>query len=108
MEITIEEQKSEELFRVFVAGEIDVYTAPELKQKLLPLTESNDVILDLTGTGYIDSTALGVIIAALKKATKNGYHFSITGMSPRIERLFRVTGLTAILQRRNALGGENH
>lgn len=101
-------QEGRKSFHIFVAGEIDVYTAGELKQQLLPLTRAHDVVLDLNGTSYMDSTALGVIIAALKAAAQNDHLFQIVGLTPRVERLFRITGLTNILQREKAIGGDDN
>lgn len=101
-------QEGSDCYRLFVAGEIDVYTASELKQRLLPLTRTRDVVLDLNGTSYMDSTALGVIIAALKGAVQSNHTFQIVGLTPRVERLFRITGLTDILQREQAIGDDDN
>ncbi|MCL1632356.1 STAS domain-containing protein [Sporolactobacillus sp. CPB3-1] len=88
-------------FLVAVSGEIDVFTAPELQKGLLPLTEirGGTLILDLNETRYMDSTALGVIVAALKSASRHQCSFSVTGMTPRIQRLFEITGLMELLKR---------
>lgn len=110
MNINVERQKmADRLFLVAVEGEIDVYTAPVLKKELLPLTEISGagVTLDLSRTVYIDSTALGVIIAALKSAARNRCRFSVVGMSPRVERLFTITGLMEILRREKIAEGDN-
>lgn len=101
-------QEGRDSFHIFVAGEIDVYTASELKHHLLPLTRVHDVVLDLNGTSYMDSTALGVIIAALKGAVQSDHRFQIVGLTPQVERLFRITGLTEILQREKAIGGNDN
>lgn len=110
MNITVERQTmADRLFLVAVEGEIDVYTAPGLKGRLLPLTEIEGagVTLDLSRTVYIDSTALGVIIAALKSAARNHCRFSVVGMSPRVERLFNITGLMDILKSKRFTEGDN-
>jgi anti-sigma B factor antagonist len=102
MNISIErEVKGDNLYLVAVEGEIDVFTAPELKKGLLPLTEiyGGNLTLDLNATKYMDSTALGVIVAALKSASKHQCRFSVTGMTPRIKRLFEITGLSDLLNR---------
>ncbi|GEB76670.1 STAS domain-containing protein [Sporolactobacillus inulinus] len=96
--------------RVVVSGEIDVYTAPEFKKNLLPLTELNGgtLIVDLTKTNYMDSTAIGVIVAALKSSVKHHCKFSVVGLTPRIERLFEITGLTELIARTQVSGGETN
>lgn len=108
MNISIQrEANGANLFLVAVEGEIDVFTAPELKQGLLPLTEiiGSKLTLDLNETKYMDSTALGVIVAALKSASKHQCQFVVTGLTPRIKRLFEITGLMDILKREQTNGG---
>ncbi|TCP23830.1 anti-sigma B factor antagonist [Scopulibacillus darangshiensis] len=89
-------------------GEVDAFTAPELKNELLPLTEKDHAIvtLDLSGTEYMDSTGLGVIIAGLKSAKQHNSSLEIQGMTPRVERLFQITGLMEILKGDEAVKGE--
>ena len=52
-----------------VRGEIDLFTAPELKQVLAEAIEAGRtrIIVDLTETTFLDSTALGVLIGAVKR-----------------------------------------
>ncbi|RYL98475.1 anti-sigma factor antagonist [Sporolactobacillus sp. THM7-7] len=106
----IEQRRSaDQSFRVSVEGEIDIYTAPSLKEKLIPLTERSGrmVTLDLSRTAYIDSTALGVIIAALKSAEKNHCSFSVEGMTAHVKRLFQITGLMELLHRQKMTEGDH-
>src|SRR3712207_9166682 len=59
---------------VQVAGEIDVYTAASLREKLADLIDADhtDVVVDLTGVTFMDSTGLGVLVGALKKVRGYG------------------------------------
>ena len=60
---------------VAVRGEIDLFTAPELKQKLTDAIEGGKtrIVVDLTQTTFLDSTALGVLIGAVKRLrTRDG------------------------------------
>src|SRR5699024_7432990 len=84
---------------VKLTGEIDVYTAPELKEKLLPLTEEsgNDVQIDLANTTYLDSTGLGVFISAYKSTKEHQSHMELIHVKDRVLRLFKVTGLDEIM-----------
>ena len=54
---------------VAVTGEIDLFTAPELKAALGETLESgrSRIVVDLTDTTFLDSTALGVLIGAVKR-----------------------------------------
>lgn len=80
-------------------GEIDIYSAPKLKETLIPLTEkeNNKIKVDLQHTTYLDSTGLGIFIAAYKSAIKHHSTFQIVRVSNRIFRLFKVTGLSTII-----------
>jgi|SRR5690625_2218760 len=80
-------------------GEIDVYTAPKLKEKIIPLTEKegNKVKIDLKNTYYLDSTGLGVFISAYKSTKKNNSELKLIHVRDRVLRLFKVTGLHEIM-----------
>ncbi|RYL87823.1 anti-sigma factor antagonist [Sporolactobacillus sp. THM7-4] len=110
MKVTIEQRGlTGNVSTLAVKGEIDIYTAPSLKEKLLPLTEKKgaNVTLDLSGTSYIDSTALGVIVGALKSAEEHQCTFHVEGLTPRVERLFKITGLMDILKNKKLAEGDN-
>ncbi|MFC4322035.1 STAS domain-containing protein [Litchfieldia salsa] len=93
---------------VTIRGEIDVYTAPELKEQLLPISEMEKVnmIVDLRGVSYLDSTGLGVFIGIFKNVQKNHGEFKLVGLSERLERLFSITGLSEIMTIERKLEGE--
>ncbi|WP_246945298.1 STAS domain-containing protein [Bacillus pinisoli] len=91
--------------RVAVLGEVDAYTAPKLKEQLVPLAEEKEaqLIIDLSGVSYIDSTGLGVFIGVLKLTRKHGGSLQLVGLNERVKRLFTITGLDEII---NISGGE--
>ena len=99
MNLAIDVQESQNRFTLKITGEIDVYTAPELKDQLLPLTEveGNAVEADLAGVSYMDSTGLGVFISAYKAAKEYDSYFELTHVQDRVSRLFKVTGLDEIM-----------
>ncbi|SFQ30731.1 STAS domain-containing protein [Salibacterium halotolerans] len=84
---------------LFVGGEIDAYTASQLRESLLPLTEKEGavIVVDLTDVNYIDSTGLGIFIGALKSANSNGSSLRLTGLNDRVKRLFSITGLDEVM-----------
>lgn len=85
---------------VKLQGEIDVYTAPSLSEKLLPLTEQagNDIKVDLADVTYLDSTGLGAFIHAYKSAQQHDSKLEIVHVKDRVFRLFEVTGLIDIME----------
>ena len=62
MNINVEVKETERYFHVYVEGEVDVYTAPKLHDRLLPLTKdpNSNIVIDLSGVTYLDSVGLGV------------------------------------------------
>jgi anti-sigma B factor antagonist len=100
MNVSIKErQDSDSMTTLEVTGEIDAFTAPQLKEKLMPLCRDSRVVyLDLSQVDYIDSTGLGVLIGAYKSLRAAAGRLVITGVSPRLERLFRITGLNEIIE----------
>lgn len=88
----------EELPIIALEGEVDVYTAPQLKQQMISLLESGatEMIVDLTKVDYLDSTALGVLIGGLKRMRERDGNMVLICPSPRIRRVFEITGLDKI------------
>ncbi|KAB8137948.1 STAS domain-containing protein [Gracilibacillus oryzae] len=84
---------------VKLAGEIDAYTAPKLKEALLPLVKKANVtvIVDLEHVNYMDSTGLGVFISALKAAKEYESELKLVSLQDRVHRLFEITGLENII-----------
>ena len=81
---------------VTVAGEVDLDTAPHLRQALTSTTTAH-VHVDLTGVPFMDSTGLGVLIAAHKRALDRSGTLVVLCDDDRILRLFRLTGLDTVL-----------
>jgi anti-sigma B factor antagonist len=78
-----------------VAGEIDVYTAPQLREAILSLIGDgvSHVIADLRGVEFLDSTGLGAIVGGHKRLRTNDGSLVLAASPDRIVRLFRITGL---------------
>ncbi len=81
-----------------VRGEIDLFTAPELKQVLAESIEAGRVriIVDLTDTTFLDSTALGVLIGAVKRLRSRDGALAIVNVDENISKTFEITGLDQI------------
>jgi anti-sigma B factor antagonist len=79
-------------------GEIDVYTAPNLKQQIITLLDSGvrHILINLTNVEYLDSTALGVLIGGLKRLRERDGSLDLICPNPRIKRVFEITGLDKI------------
>lgn len=100
MNLTIDIKKEGKKHIVKLRGEIDVFTAPTLREKLIPLTEGtgNDIKIDLEEISYLDSTGLGAFIQAYKSSKQHNSELEIIHVKERVFRLFQVTGLNDIME----------
>ncbi len=83
---------------VAVEGEIDLFTAPELKTALGEAMEGgcNRLVVDLTETTFLDSTALGVLIGTVKRLRSRDGRLTIVNVDGNIAKTFEITGLDQI------------
>ena len=81
-----------------VQGEVDVYTAPLLRQKLVELADSGvpRIIINLEPVDFLDSTGLGVLVAALNRLRRQDGDVELICSQSRILRVFEITGLTRV------------
>ena len=80
---------------VEVAGEVDVYVAGSLRQKLAETIEA-DVVVDLTAVTFIDSTGIGVLVGALMEARRHGGRMQLVVKQGRVLKAFRRTLLAQV------------
>jgi anti-sigma B factor antagonist len=83
---------------IAVSGEIDVYTAPKLREKLISLVEagSYQLIVDMEGVEFLDSTGLGVLVGGLKRVRAHDGWIDLVCTQTRILRIFKITGLNKV------------
>ena len=83
---------------IAVAGEIDVYTVPELRQELMRRADHDEarLLVDLRGVTFIDSSGLGVLINGFKHARSRGGELALVCNQRRILKVLEVTGLTNV------------
>ena len=97
-EFEISERPDETPPVIEVSGEIDVATAPQLRESLQRVIAQGEstIILDLLGVTFLDSTALGVLVGALKRCREAGRELHLVVADPRIMKIFEITGLTSV------------
>jgi anti-sigma B factor antagonist len=81
-----------------VGGEVDVYTAPQLRERLTALVEAGDrrVIVDLTKVEFLDSTGLGVLVGALRRLRVVDGELILVCPQEKLLKIFRITGLDRV------------
>lgn len=91
---------------VAVSGEIDVATAPPLRERLQAQSASGPatLIVDLSAVTFLDSTALGVLVGALKRCREAGGNLPLVITEPRILKVFEITGLTDVFPIHSTVG----
>ncbi len=83
---------------ISLAGEVDLYTAPEFKQQLLESIGqgAKHVIVDFSDTTFIDSTTLGVLVGGVKRLRTNDGQLSLVCSDRNITKIFEITGLDRV------------
>lgn len=97
LKIDVKEENSQAIMQL--RGEIDIYTATQLKDDLNDLVSepNNKVIVDLKDVTYMDSTGLGTFVSALKHAETAKTTMTLIRANERLYRLFQVTGLNDVI-----------
>ncbi|MEW5945811.1 MAG: STAS domain-containing protein [bacterium] len=101
MELKIETKTEEGRAVMTIHGEIDMYNAPNLKEKALSVIEDLKgglLVVDLGDVEYIDSTGLGILIGFRRRMIEGGGTLRLVMRSPRMEKLFEITGLRKVFE----------
>ena len=98
MDLTLNARTEGEHTVLAVSGEVDVYTAPALRDRIADLLDSGQqrLVIDLGGVEFLDSTGLGVLVAGLNRAREVGGSLSLVCPQERVLKLFRITGLDEV------------
>ncbi|HEU5066331.1 MAG TPA: STAS domain-containing protein [Gaiellaceae bacterium] len=92
------EKVDESTYVIALAGEVDLYTAPEFKQQLLNVIGEGgkDVVVDFSDTTFIDSTTLGVLVGGVKRLRAQDGRLSLVCSDRNIRKIFEITGLDRV------------
>lgn len=82
-------------YEVRLLGELDMSTAPELREQLLRLAEfgAAQITVDLSELAFIDSTGLSVLITGLKRVRQQGGDMALRSPTPSTRKVLEITGL---------------
>lgn len=93
------ETKTLDGFRVIeVVGEIDVYTAPRLREVIADIVAEghHSLIVDVQKVDFLDSTGLGVLVGGLKRVRAHDGSLDVICTRERLLKIFDITGLRKV------------
>jgi anti-sigma B factor antagonist len=84
---------------VAVTGDVDIHTAPHLQDCLDALVAERRpaVVVDLAGVNFLDSSALGVLIAAQRQLGEAGGELRLAAPRAHVRKIFQITRLTEVI-----------
>lgn len=100
MDLTVTRRQREGRTILHVVGEVDVSTAPRLRDELSRAIADgcHDLIVDLSDVPFLDSTGLGVLVGRLKATRLLGGDMVLAALQDRTLRNFHITGLDKVFQ----------
>jgi len=98
MELELEVADHDGASLLVVHGQIDVYTAPRLRERLVEMVSqgARRILVDLNDVDFLDSTGLGVLVGVLKRVRSHEGELTLICGRPRILKVFEITGLTKV------------
>jgi anti-sigma B factor antagonist len=98
-ELRIDEERPHAGTAVLVVhGDSDLHTAPELKERLRMVVDdgATNVVLDLSGVTFIDSTSLGVLLGSMRRIRELDGQLRLVAPGPEVRRIFELTLLDRV------------
>jgi anti-sigma B factor antagonist len=95
MEIQLQTRQEAGAQVVAISGDVELHSAASLRQELQRICGQPHAhcIVDMSEVPFIDSTGVGVLVGALKRAHEQGGTLTILAPQPRVRRVFEITGL---------------
>ena len=81
-----------------VAGEVDAYTAPQLREAFTQIVADGadrNVVVDLSRVSFMDSTGIGALVSGRRRLAE-GAQLRLISTQPNVTKLFALTGLTKV------------
>jgi anti-sigma B factor antagonist len=98
VDLKLDHHNKDDIEIVDVEGEIDVYTAPRLRELLIDLVNNGhyQLVVNMEKVEFLDSTGLGVLVGGLKRVRAHDGSLDLVCTQERILKIFRITGLTKV------------
>jgi len=93
-------QQHDSVWELRLSGRLDASTAPRLRQEVLSLVEAGrrQLVIDLAGIDFIDSTGLGGLVTALRAMAKEGGQLKLSAIRHEVRRVFELTRLDKLFE----------
>ena len=106
MDLKLDHHTQDGIEVVDVEGEIDVYTAPRLRELLIELVNVGhyQLVVNMEKVEFLDSTGLGVLVGGLKRVRAHDGSLDLVCTQERILKIFRITGLTKVFGIHSSVG----
>ena len=98
MDLELEATERDGASVLSLQGEIDVYTAPRMRQAIVDLIDAGatHIVIDMERVDFLDSTGLGVLVGALKRLRAAGGTFGLVCAKEPLLKIFRITALDQV------------
>lgn len=98
LDFAVERKSEPDATAVIVRGDVDLTTVAQLAEELHSATEERrDVVIDLAGVTFIDSTGVRALVEAYRSARQAGLQLSVRGARHWVARVLEVTGVATML-----------
>ncbi len=100
MGLTIEQTVNGAKIRIAVAGEVDLYTSPELRSAIMNAVPATDAGLEveLSGVGYMDSSGVATLVEGFKSAREKSKTFVLLSPSPSVMKVLELARLDSVFE----------
>jgi len=100
MGLTIEYEQSTDGSLIRVAGEVDLYSSPELRKAILKATSSakGELAIDLSGVTYIDSSGVATLVEGLRSAREHDASFALVAPSSAVMQVLELARLDSVFE----------
>ncbi|MDR3090600.1 MAG: STAS domain-containing protein [Clostridiales bacterium] len=98
-QITPSYDAEKSVWNVALSGEFDIFNSPELKTELNNLIKGEgkaELVLDCEELTFMDSTAIGTLVAVLKNVKVHNGSITLKNVKPSVLKLFKITSLDKI------------
>lgn len=78
-------------------GDVDLYSSPQARKQVLHyLNNNHNIVVDLSGVGYIDSSGIATLVQGFQLSRKKKREFALVGVTGMVTKVMQLARLDAI------------